>query len=1208
MKPRLPPLSLDSIYSLLSFPGGKMADIPELRRNKISEVTPDDFKTEDPLGALAREIMTREKANESKSLLDKAVETFYNVEKGSLDNMKEVGLKAYEASKRGDSGALAAMTPTIRESIDKDRKAVQHQEEVNFYASSFAKAVPLFAGGKGKLLLAASVGVNAAEQVKLNDDLGSGTVHALMGGTKGFAMKKTFDYLGPRSLLGEGSKTAGMTASLEYANVAAKGVALGGLSRLYETGLTANNYVDAQGKVTGKSISDGLVKTAGNTVNPGAIAMDAVLFMGAHGTFKSLAGAAGRAAETSPLMTSIANSRIGMFTREGQVLTNTGMGATFGLATGSSQELIRQQTAGEDFDLVKIAKRGALQALTDAAAGATGSSMVHGGRLMQARAAVLKGATPKLNRGFAGDEAPLVDGDGIATPKEAAPDNNAAKPAPAAEMQGKVAPDGDGTVQKPAPETEVQRVTTAEDGTAQKPVAEDDGSAQRPAEQNDGTNASTKASYEMTEAQKPVFEEGIQLAQTVLKEGATAKDVLNFLEFGAGRGQNVRTQLEKIAQDVGQQGHTQVQKLIETALNGTPETVAAAKETLRLAEEATKPGVDPVGPEYKNLVEHAWRQTTEFDGTQPRVTDATGAEVVVGSHLAVAQKSLQLVRELSGDNATSRLIEEVTAAAGRLEKPVANQKHLDWGNTPEPARDLLRSILQLRPRNAEEHMILREGIKEWADRFPDHHSVLHQYAQITRYGDVTAMIDARLGTNYFSRFRSNQAAETAAEADVQAAKMTEAGDAPPVVHEVGQGKDYPQRLLQDFETTTGTAKQARAHLLSDHIGSMSDAQFLNWLKYLHSPVDKPGAPLELTNLAAMGMSRSGVLGRPEVKALVTNPDSSPLNISTLRRFLAAPEKTQTSGQLPESVTDHIAYRLQTALEMQNAANEMLPPAQRKPVDHGQAVTEALPSWYARQLRDTYSTRNQETGLYEYPHDFDTNLMHWLELSRQVEMANPRYRESTPPRNTVADRMSVLEQSMTVRTPQNARLVDRLLELGGQDQIAVKNMLNKLDPTTNAPEYAEMLSIVAPRAENMTDLKTLMDAVNFGKKADKDSFKARKDGHDTSQTDKMREANESLAQSVVARILTPGTTEYNRVQQIVSDVISGRIRDPRPETPGARAATKDRVIAVEATIAADRGETTIRVAKRQPPLIIKSEGHRLQSIDSLASKIEWNYAY
>ncbi len=532
------------------------------------------------------------------------------------------------------------------------------------------------------------------------------------------------------------------------------------------------------------------------------------------------------------------------------------------------------------------------------------------------------------------------------------------------------------------------------------------------------------------------------------------------------------------------------------------------------------------------------------------VTDATGAEVVVDSHLTVAQKSLKLVREFSGDNATGRVIEEVTAAAGRLERPVADQKPIEWGDTPEPARNLLRSILQLRPRNAEEHMILREGIKEWADAFPDHHSVLHQYAQITRYGDVTAMIDARLGTNYFNRFRSNQAAEPAVEADMQTARTTpEAADSPSVVHEPGKVTVYPERLIQDFETATGTAKQARAHLLSDHIGSMSDAQFLNWLKYLHSPVDKPGAPPELTNLAAMGMSRSGVLGRPEVKALVTNPETSPLDVTTLRRFLAAPEQVQTNGRLPENVTDYISYRLQTALEMQKAANEMLPPAQRKPLDHGQAVTEALPSWYARQLRDTYSTRNQETGLYEYPHDFDTNLMHWLELSRQVEMANPRYRESTPQRNSVADRMSVLEQAMTVRTPQNAKLIDRLLELGGQDQIAVKNMLGKLDPTTNAPEYAEMLSIVAPRVENMTDLKTLMDAVNFGKKADQDSFKARKDGRDTSQTDKMREANESLAQSVVARILTPGTPEYNRVQQIVSDVISGRIRDPRPETPG-----------------------------------------------------------
>lgn len=1172
-----------------------MAENPELHRNRLREVNVNDFQTEDPLGALAREILNREKAAENKSLLDRTVEAFYNVEKGSLENMKAVGLQAYEASKRGDTAALQAMTPTIRETIEKDRKAVQHQEEVNFYAGSFAKAVPLFAGAKSKLLLAASVGVNAAEQVKVGDDLGSAGVHALMGGTKGFAMKKTFDYLGPRQFFSEtgaGSATAALRPGLEYANVATKGIALGGLSRLYETGLTASNYVDAQGKVTAGSLTDGLMKTTSTTLNPGAMAMDAALFMGAHGAFKQVAGVTMRATESSPLLGSIANSRLGVFTREGQVLTNAGMGATFGLATGSSQELIRQQASGEQFDLSKIARRGVLQALTDGAAGATGASLVHGGKMLQLRSIELKGETPQLNRGFAGDEAPLVEPPGPG--KNLAADNT---------VQPK-----DGTATRVEVSIESDSFPTVRN-TALEAMAE--AKAASLIGPNKPATYVRKASYEMTEAQKPVFEEGIKLIQSVFRGHSQSGDVVRFLEFGAGRGQEVRQQFEQMAKDYSELGNVQVQKLIEVAMKATPETVALAPDGVRLADQAARAGVDPLGAEYRALVEFAWGA-------------GKGAEGPV-----------RIVSELVGHPGMNKLLGEVYAASGKLERTVEGQKALVWGDTPQLARDQLRAILGHRPQNAQEHMVMREGIQIWADAYPAHHTVLHQYARMTRYGDIAAMIDARLGTDYFSRFRNSHLTElpdapdsarmTGPDPDKVIAKSeaergnppeanqgdinkqpvadgdgsvvnetgkvtaepvkpgtddggavktqpqepdvarTEAGkesgaalDRPAIVHEPGKITVYPERLIHDFENASGAAKQARAHLLSEHIGSMNDGQFLNWLKFLHSTVDRPNAPPQLTNLSVMGMSRSGVLSRPEVKALVTSPETAPVPLSTIRNFLAAPVKGQAGGALPPGTGEHIAYRLETAIEMQRAKNEakaaaeasaeadLKTPPKPAPIDYPAALRDALPGWYTKQLRDAYSTRNAQTGKYEYPSDFDPVLKDWLELSRQVEMSSPRYRESTPPRNSVTDRFSALEQALTVRTPENAALVDRLLQLGAGDQTAVKSLLSKLDLTTNAPEHAEMLALVAPRAESIGELKTLMDAVYFGKKADQDSYKSRKDGRDTTQSDKVRDANESLAQSVVSRLLLPGTAAHTRVSQIVSDVISGRIRDPRPD--------------------------------------------------------------
>ncbi len=1228
-----------------------MAENPELHRNRLREVNVNDFQTEDPLGALAREILNREKAAENKSLLDKTVEVFYNVEKGSLENMKAVGLKAYEASKSGDTAAIQAMTPTIRETIDKDRKAVQHQEEVNFYAGSFAKAVPLFAGSKSKLLLAASVGVNAAEQVKVGDDLASGSVHALMGGTKGFAMKKTFDYLGPRQFFSEtgvGTGTAALRPGLEYANVATKGIALGGLSRLYETGLTASNYVDAQGKVTTSSITDGLLKTTSTTLNPGAMAMDAALFMGAHGAFKQVAGAAARATESSPLLGSVANSRLGVFSREGQVLTNAGMGATFGLATGSSQEFIRQQSSGENFDLSKIARRGVLQALTDGAAGATGSSLVHGGKMLQTRSFDLKVGQPQLNRGFAGDEAPLVDQAAAGKTVDA---NAAVPPKDGTVVVDAATPVKDGTAvvdaatqpkeqavvaDKPVVDEGATRVQTVEAAPKPESLRPGDGPSatvevslqadSAPSVRNPALEAIAeaktasfigpkepakyvrKASYEMTEAQRPVFEEGIKLIQGVFRGHSQSGDVVKFLEFGAGRGQEVRTQFEQMAKDYSELGNVQVQKLIEVAMKATPETVALAPEGVRLADQASRVGVDPLGPEYRALVEFAWGA-------------GKGAEGPV-----------RIVSELVGHPGMNKLLGEVYAASGKLERTVEGQKPLVWGDTPPLAQEQLRAILGHRPQNAEQHMVMREGIQAWADAYPAHHSVLHQYASRTRYGDIAAMIDARLGTDYFSRFRNSHltelpdapdsarmngpdvdkvtakpvegrvdvpkddpgsgnkqpvadgdgaASETGKETppvksgaddvaevkpqpqepDVVRTEPAKEGgpvlDKPAIVHEPGKITVYPERLIHDFENTSGAAKQARAHLLSEHIGSMSDAQFLNWLKFLHSTVDRPNAPPELTNLSVMGMSRSSVLSRPEVKALVTSPETAPVPLSTIRNFLAAPVKGQAGGELPAGVGEHIAYRLETALEMQRAKNEakaasetdQSTPPKPVPIDYPAALRDALPGWYTKQLRDAYSTRNPQTGQYEYPPGFDPILRDWLELGRQVEMSNSRYRESTPPRNSVTDRFSALEQALSVRTPENAALVDRLLQLGAGDQPVVKSLLSKLDLTTNAPEHAEMLAIVAPKAENISDLKTLMDAVYFGKKADQDSYKSRKDGRDTSQSDKVRDANEALAQSVVSRLLLPGSPEHTRVSQIVSDVISGRIRDPRPDDGG-----------------------------------------------------------
>lgn len=1221
----------------------------------------------DPTGAIAREIREHEDANKNKSWLDKGIETVYNTEAGSLANMKAVSLRAQELEQKGDKAALAKYVPEIKQAIVDDRKAVQTQTDVNFYGGSFLKAVPLFAGAKSNLLMATSIGVNAADQIKVKDTGSEAILNGALGGAKGFALKATFDAVGAKTIFTEANMTqAGksFTASgLEYGNVAGKGVVLGGSSRLYETAFNVNTYKDQK---TGQwNISGGAEKIVATTLNPTAVALDAALFMGAHGAYKGMSSKVASALEGNSVLAKVAESRVANFTREGQVLANSGVGATFGFASGSTQEIVRQKEAGQGFDLAMILKRGGMQALTDGAAGATGSSLVQGGKVLKDFSRTARnGASPLMDNAYAGemgggelggrkelageteanalrertgdparpDAAPdalaepsaeglperVADAQGerqAAPPPEPSADGlgeRVAERAVTAERTGEpvadaAAPIKDAAVPiadaaapikdasaKPAEaakSTEKVEVDLAEMqiAVAEKPAgaekaADADANADNGPDLGDlavpraaklvadvdasATQYSRKASYEMTAEQKPVFEEGIKLIQDVFTGHSSAAEVAKFLEFGAGRGQSVKNVMEQMAKDYEQLGNRRVQKLIEVAMNAKPEQVAVAVEGAQLAKDAATPGKDPFGPEYVKLVEFVY-------GPGRNAHDA-----------------VRIISELTGNPAMNRLLGETYAGATGLERSVGEQKKIDWGNTPDDAKGFFRDIISHRPTNAEEHIVLRKGIAAWARAFPEHVDVLHQYGAMTRYADIAAAIDATVGSDYFSRFPKSHITEDPrnnAPSAVEALKQAEATglpkelpdsvqaaedarqdqappvekqeQAPPVVdankpalenqpaieHQGGRHTVYPERLIAEFENTTGASKQARAHLLSDHVGSMSDAQFLSWLKYLHTPVDRPGATPEMTNLAAMGMSRSAVLARPEMRDLALNPEKSPLNVSDVRRFLASREKP-ASGELPESTLEHIAYRLELATESQKAMNARDPATENNPINYARVMEDALPSWYAQYLRDTYSAKNPSTGQYDYAPGFNENLKLWLEVSRKAN-ANNVYGMDARPRDSVVDRMSILDGAITARTPETAAMVDRLIELGGADQFAVKALLSKLDPATNAPEYKEMLQILVPKADNIGDLRVLSDAIYQGKRADQDAFKARKEGQETLWAERRAQANESLAQSVVARLLTPGSPEQRRVAQIISDIIAGKIRDPRPDRDG-----------------------------------------------------------
>lgn len=233
------------------------------------------------------------------------------------------------------------------------------RDEVEHYAGELAKSVPLFMGG-GRAYAGAAL-MYGLDQVHLGDSTSTQAADFGLGLTKGLALKGTFDLIGK-----------------ENYGIATKGALIGGLSRAADVGLTRQTYLDKDG---GFNLTEGLYKTAQATFSPKMIAADVMIFGAAHGLFKAGNFATGGAIERSPL------------------LSTMGMGTTFGLVSGTGAEMQRQADAHEQFDPVKAAVRGVLQAgVTTIAAVPGGMQMAR----MQSRAGEF--STDPASRPDTGDQ------------------------------------------------------------------------------------------------------------------------------------------------------------------------------------------------------------------------------------------------------------------------------------------------------------------------------------------------------------------------------------------------------------------------------------------------------------------------------------------------------------------------------------------------------------------------------------------------------------------------------------------------------------------------------------------------------------------------------------------------------------------------------------------------------------------------------------
>lgn len=326
-----------------------------------------------------------------------------------------------------------------------------------------------------------------------------------------------------------------------------------------------------------------------------------------------------------------------------------------------------------------------------------------------------------------------------------------------------------------------------------------------------------------------------------------------------------------------------------------------------------------------------------------------------------------------------------------------------------------------------------------------------------------------------------------------------------------------------------------ANTLAERIGSMTTDEFGRWLDYVYAK------PAEGTTTGAMNLSQMFI----KQKAALLNPDvvesylrykgaevapregANEIPLEQVRRFLSTPPKAP-QGAMPEWMEFYINARLAQA--RQSAGADATP---------AKVMSDALPRWFTERLKAEYVTPGRWAGnAPTYSSNMPKEIAQQFEAARRTEAPEPNRapkKEFAPPINNFDLRLEALNKVAAVDDPV---IRDRLMELGSKDHTLLKNIVQKLDPAKNAPEYRELLRIILPEAKNLNDVKLLLDTIFFGNKANRNDA-------GSEQT----KANLQLAMALTEHIIPQSNENFGRVNQIVGDMITGKIRDPRPERPG-----------------------------------------------------------
>jgi len=233
----------------------------------------------------------------------------------------------------------------IRGAIDADRQATGWREEVCRYGSSFLQTVPLFIPGKRGMALSALM--HGAEHVRIGTSLPHTATDFALGMLNGAAVQFGMQRVGSSTL-----------------PTWQKGALLGLGTGLADNMLSSSTWYDHHHGQW--HLEQGAQRTLCSTLLNGATS--AAVFPLGHKLFEGVAGSFGTTLTRSPVLTTIAT------------------GGSFGFASGTTGEAIRQVSEGgpsallEPTNWLKILGRGGVQSLSDLGAARVGHGIGSGAR------------------------------------------------------------------------------------------------------------------------------------------------------------------------------------------------------------------------------------------------------------------------------------------------------------------------------------------------------------------------------------------------------------------------------------------------------------------------------------------------------------------------------------------------------------------------------------------------------------------------------------------------------------------------------------------------------------------------------------------------------------------------------------------------------------------------------------------------------------